>query len=140
MPIDNGCAIPDEIPGRKVIAPNRKSGTPLLPPAWTAHPHVVWSKRYLDYLDDVLLAHYVDHHNLEKLHNADISQFPPQRPLDAAATVPPAFHHVFELMSQQMKRYWLPNTHLQASIDQSARLLESYRGDAGRTVIGMHMR
>lgn len=109
------------------------------PPSWTKSDHVIWSTRHLDYLDALLLAASVDQRDLERLHDDDILQFPPIRPLSANATVPEVFEEVFRKMSLEAQGLWILNAQM-SSLVSEVQVGDPARGAKEPSIIGMHVR
>ena len=165
LPIQNDCAAPsdDEMPvSNRTVVGHSPSDPPLSPaagslpahtPLWAASPHVVWSSRRLAYLDALFMSALgVDQAQLHQLHNEDIMQFPPARPLTAEATVPSVFIAAFGQMAAEVRDLWRLNPEMEELVRQSSEKLGWRAGEAhdaserdndncaGRIVIAAHVR
>ena len=151
MPVSNRTVI-----GHSPSDPPLSPAAGYLPahtPAWAASPHVVWSSRRLAYLDALFMSALgVDQAQLHQLHNEDIMQFPPVRPLTAEATVPSVFRAAFGQMAAEVQDLWRLNPEMERLVKQSSQNLGWRAGEerdtserdndnsADRTIIAAHVR
>lgn len=151
MPVSNRTVI-----GHSPSDPPLSPAAGYLPahtPAWAASPHVVWSSRRLAYLDALFMSALgVDQAQLHQLHNEDIMQFPPVRPLTAEATVPLVFRDAFGQMAAEVRNLWRLNPEMEELVRQSSETVGWSVGEGGgtsesdndnsahRTVIAAHVR
>ena len=166
LPIQNDCSPPpsdDELPvSNRTVIGHTPSDPPLSPaanylpahtPSWAMSPHVVWSSRRLAYLDALFMSVLgVDQAQLHQLHNDDIMQFPPARPLTTNATVPSVFRAAFGQMAAEVRHLWRLNPEMDKLVRQSGENLGWDAGDegdaserdngisAGRTIVAAHVR
>lgn len=108
-------------------------------PAWTASPHVIWSQRRLDYLDQCILDLYTRPGSVDELHRLEVESDPPAPPLNSSATLPSAYRSVFESMSKRAYQLWALNSEMQIIVD-NALISLTHLGVPDVPVIAAHIR
>jgi hypothetical protein len=108
-------------------------------PSWTQAPHVVWSTRKLDYLDQMILDLHTNTSEVMELHLRDRKSNVTHVPLDIQETLPVAYATVFDIMSQAVSQLWSLNSEMRQLVDSA--LSASVLGSAKRgPIIAAHVR
>ncbi|KAL8290267.1 hypothetical protein RQP46_003206 [Phenoliferia psychrophenolica] len=117
----------------------RTKGEKLQLPEWTKEDHVQdGGYNALDYVDDVFLAITTKRKAVERLHNAEINEYPPKLPLSGQETVHPVMLEAFRMQAEQVKKFWILSDEVQTMVDALEAELQWSSQD--RIVVGMHIR
>lgn len=88
------------------------------PPSWARKPHVYWH-RDVSHLDEVITTLFVDAGESEQeRHDPALVGSTDEHAdlIPASSTVPPAFHNIYALMSDALRRLWRPHSALRDDI------------------------
>lgn len=108
-------------------------------PSWTLAPHVLWSRRKLDYLDQLVLQLYANTTEIEELHAKETSSNMTALPLSPDDTLPHLYHNIFRVMSKAVTHFWRLNPEMQEFI-QPVLSSNNVRHISSTAVIAAHVR
>lgn len=146
-PIAVPCAKPDRVNDNNRVPLSPAVDDPPLAyiklrdgrPSWTLAPHVVWSTRKLDYLDQLVLHLYANTTEIEELHVKETSSNMTALPLSPDESLPPAYHNIFRVMSKTVAHFWRLNPEMQ-EIVQALLSSDTVRNISSTAVIAAHVR
>lgn len=90
----------------------------------------------LDYVDEVFMSLAAERKAVDRLHKAEIDNYPPPLPLSGLETVHPVMMEAFRMQAAQVARFWVLSDEVQTMVDSLQAALQW----EDRLVVGMHIR